>query len=102
MFRVIKDGVTLGMTESPTYIKAADNGCYVLCPEPEAQGIAFEGVPYHVVGREAMDGAEDVLLENVDAGASLAAAAETGEKNTSNIDYLSMMTGVDLPDEEEV
>ncbi len=78
MFRIIKDGVSLGMTESPTYIKAADNGCFVLCPAPEAQGIAFEGVPYHLVGREAMEGVEDVLLEGTDAGAEIVKTTGTG------------------------
>lgn len=34
MFRIIKDGGSVGMTEAPTYIKQAENGCYVLCPEP--------------------------------------------------------------------
>ena len=36
MFKIIKasSGESLGMTEAPTYIKKADNGCYNLCPEP--------------------------------------------------------------------
>lgn len=101
MYRVIKDGVTLGMTESPTYITKAGNGCFILCPEAEARGIAFEGTPYHVLGKEPLEGAEDVLLESVDGGAGIMAATQTGDKNTSNIDYLSMMTGVDLPTEDE-
>ena len=55
MFRITntRDGKSLGMTEAPTYIKQAENGCYVLCPEPEASGIAISGVPYRLMGREA-------------------------------------------------
>ena len=43
MYKIIKDGTTIGLTEFLTYIKQHDNGCFVLCPEPEASGIAFDG-----------------------------------------------------------
>ena len=37
MFKIIKasDGTVLALTEDVTYIKKADNGCYILCPESE-------------------------------------------------------------------
>lgn len=38
MYKIIKDGTTIGLTEFLTYIKQHDNGCFVLCPEPEAFG----------------------------------------------------------------
>lgn len=47
MFRIIKAGAGIGLTENLNYIKKAENGCYVLCPEPDASGIVFEGVAYH-------------------------------------------------------
>ena len=78
MFRIIKDGVSVGMTETPNYIRQAENGCYVLCPEPEASGIAFEGTQYHLLGREALEGLETVRLEETDAGAEITQAAATG------------------------
>ena len=43
MFRIIRDGESVGMTEAPNYIKLTENGSYNLCPEPEASGIVFEG-----------------------------------------------------------
>ena len=52
MYRITKDGASLGMTEAPTYIKQAPNGCLVLCPENEAMGIAHEGQVYSLLGRE--------------------------------------------------
>ena len=52
MYRITKDGASLGMTEAPTYIKQAPNGCLVLCPENEATGIAWEGKVYGLLGRE--------------------------------------------------
>ena len=53
MYRITKisDGSSLGMTEAPTYIKQADNGCFNLCPEPEASGIVISGIPFHLLGR---------------------------------------------------
>ena len=77
MYRLTKDGVCLGMTEAPTYIKQAKNGCYILCPEPEASGIAISGVPYRLLGQEAQEGMEEldaVMLEETDAGPMVAAA----------------------------
>lgn len=78
MFRISKDGASIGMTEAPIYIRRADNGSYILCPEPEASGIAFEGNVYHLLGREAMDGVESVMLEKTDAGAEIVKATEVG------------------------
>lgn len=81
MYRITNtsDGKSLGMTEAPTYIKQAENGCYILCPEPEASGIAFAGNPYRLLGREAPEGMEEldaVMLEETDAGPMVAAAHE--------------------------
>lgn len=66
------------MTEAPTYIKKAVNGCYVLCPEPEAQGIAYNGQVFHLLGREEMEDVETVMLEETDAGEEISRAAEAG------------------------
>ena len=46
MFRIIKNGASIGLTENLNYIKQAENGCYVLCPEPDASGIVFGGTVY--------------------------------------------------------
>ena len=68
MYKIIKDTTTIGMTERPNYIRRLDNGSYTLCDEPEAQGVAYEGTPYHLWGRPEMDGVESVALVTVDAG----------------------------------
>ena len=52
MFRIIKAGAGIGLTENLNYIKKAENGCYILCPEHDASGIVFEGVAYHLLGRK--------------------------------------------------
>ena len=77
MFRITKNGASVGMTEAPTYIKQHSNGSFVLCPEPEASGIAFAGSVYHLLGREPLEGAESVMLEEVDAGTEITRANET-------------------------
>lgn len=71
MYRIIKDGASIGMTEAPNYIKQAANGCFNLCPEPEASGIVFAGTVYHLLDREEIDGAETVTLEETDAGTEI-------------------------------
>ena len=75
MFKITKDGATVAMTEAPNYIKQAENGCFVLCPEAEATGIAHNGTVYHLLGRPDMAGAEiTVMLEETDAGVRPASA----------------------------
>lgn len=78
MFRIIKAGAGIGLTENLNYIKKAENGCYILCPEPDASGIVFEGVAYHLLGRAAMDELETVSLEQTDAGSEITKATEAG------------------------
>ena len=78
MFRIIKDGANIGLTENLNYIKQAENGCYVLCPERDASGIVFEGTPYHLLGRDEMEGLETVGLEMTDAGKEITSTSATG------------------------
>ena len=71
MFKIIKasDGTVLALTEDVTYIKKADNGCYILCPEPDASGISYACTPYHLLDRDPMgDDLESVMLEQTDIG----------------------------------
>lgn len=62
MYKIIKDGATVGLTGAPNYIKKLDNGCYGLCSEQEAQGVAFNGVPYQLADRAEMGGLEVVTV----------------------------------------
>ena len=68
MYRIVKDGAELALIEAPSYVRQARNGCFVLCQEAEAAGIAYNGTVYHLLGREALEGAESVILEKTDAG----------------------------------
>ena len=78
MYKLSRNGESLGMTEALTYIKTAANGCYVLCPEPEASGIVFAGAVYHLPGRPELEGADTVAVVVVDA------VEEIEKTNTTN------------------
>ena len=105
MIKIIKDGTSLGMTEAPTYVRQAENGCFVLCQEAEATGIAHNGTVYHLLGREALEGAESVILEAADAGAEIQAAGESAANNAKLSVQLSaaaklyVQAATDVPDE---
>lgn len=71
MYKIIKDGLTIGQTEYPNLIKMQDNGCFGLVDESEAQGIVWNSVVYHLVGQTEIEGAETVVLDKVDSGIEL-------------------------------
>lgn len=78
MFKITRDGASIGMTAAPNYIKQADNGCFVICPKPEASGIVFEGTAYHLLGRPEIKGVETVILEETDVGSEITKVNEAG------------------------
>ena len=108
MFRIIKtsDGEILGMTEAPTFIKQAGNGCFITCPEPEASGIVFGGTPYQLLGREAMEseeGLETVMLETADSGVILAQYQQlAADSDAISVDHEYRLTLLELGVAEEV
>lgn len=77
MYKITRDGETVAMTEAPNYVRKAENGCFTLCKEAEAEGIAHGGQVFHLLGRPDMEGAvATVMLEETDAGAELMAARQ--------------------------
>ena len=72
MYRIVKDGAALALIEAPTYVRQAGNGCFVLCQEDQATGIAYGGTVYHLLGREALGrqgdalGHDPILMGNID------------------------------------
>lgn len=103
MFKILKGGTQLGMTEALSYIKKAKNGCYVLCSEPEASGIVFSGTPYQLAGRPEMGDVETVTVEEADAGTELqlvnhtvtAAARLSGQMEVAARRYAQAATDID-------
>ena len=100
MFKIIKasDGTVLALTEDVTYIKKADNGCYILCPEPDASGISYAGTPYQLLDRDPMgDDLESVMLEPTDIGGwIMEAKAAIEDADDMNVDQASRLTLLEL------
>ena len=69
MYRIVKDGTTLGLTEQPNFVEPLENGSWGLCGESRAHGIAWEGKVYGLEGKSTTDDLELVTLAFVDAGA---------------------------------
>ena len=105
MYRIVKDGTELALIEAPSYVRQARNGCFVLCQEAEAAGIAYNGTVYHLLGREILEGAESVILEVADAGVEIQAARESAAQNAKLSGQLSaaarlyVQAATDVPDE---
>lgn len=100
MFKIIKasDGTVLALTEDVTYIKKADNGCYILCPEPDASGISYAGTLYHLLDRDPMgDDLESVMLEQTDIG-SWVTETQTAieDADALNVDQAYRLTLLEL------
>lgn len=69
MYEIRKDGGVIALTEKPNYIRRHADGFYILCEEEDAQGVAVDGTPYHLFGRESMgEEMETVLLLETDGG----------------------------------
>lgn len=92
MYEIIKGGVVLAMTEKPTYIRVAENGCYTLCEAAQAQGVAVAGSVYHLEGLPALEGAEDVTLRETDAGEQVMNAKREAEEvqATNSIAFVTL------------
>lgn len=69
MYKIIKDGAVMAYVEQPHYIRLHENGCYVKAAEEDAQGIAIQSIPYHLLGKEELPGAvATVGVSEVDGG----------------------------------
>ena len=77
MYRIVKDGTVLGLTEQPNFVEPLDNGAWGLCDEPRARAIAWEGKVYGLTGKSDTDDLELVTLAYVDGGALTAVAEAT-------------------------
>lgn len=72
MYQVFKDGRVFGYIEQPIFIRLHENGSYVRTSETEAQGIAIQSTPYHLLGREDLPGAvATVGISEIDGGTVL-------------------------------
>lgn len=69
MFRIIKiDGTELGITDSVNYIKIGEGGCFTNATASDAIGVAFNSTAYNLVGYDEIEGAETVIVSEIDGG----------------------------------
>ena len=67
MYRIIKiDGTELGITDSVNYIRYGDGGCFTTATRKDAIGVAFKSVAYNLV-----EGADTVVVSEIDGGQEL-------------------------------
>lgn len=69
MYRIIKtDGTELGITDQVTYIKFGANGCFTNATVEDAIGVAFSSTPYNLFGHDEIEGADTVIVSQIDGG----------------------------------
>lgn len=72
MYRIIKiDGTELGITDSVNYIKIGASGSFTTATKEDAVGVAFNSTPYNLFGYSEIEGAETVLVSEIDGGQEL-------------------------------
>lgn len=63
MYQFIKDDIVIGTKATPNWIFLQKNGFYGLCDYEKCEGVAIDGVPYHLDGREGLADLETVSFE---------------------------------------
>ena len=84
MYKIIKNGEQIAITEKLNFIKQAKNGVFYKCDEKEAQGVAINNTPYNIFGREPMAVNDTVIIIEVDGGQCI----QNGDENQHETDTL--------------
>lgn len=95
MYTIFKNSAPLGYTDSPVFIRLQSNGCYGLCKPQEAQGVVFNGTPYHLLGKPDIPGLETVMVVETDGGYAMEKATKV-DQIRADLDFISVMTEVAL------
>lgn len=86
MFRLYSvDDEYIGVADKLTHVRRHTNGCYVLCSEKEAQGIAFNGEVYSLGGVYGFEDRPIVRIEYTDTAVEL-----ENTNNTTGIAFVTM------------
>ena len=101
MVKFLKNGSLLALVEQPNWVCLQENGAYGLCDYESAQGVAINGIVYNLAGNSISENGE-VDFKEIPSGEYMMQQDKVAAQNAANVDYLSMMTGFDLPEEEQV
>lgn len=61
-----EDNSYIAVQIEPNWIYMQENGYYGLCDYEHCEGVAINGVPYHLEGREGLSDLETVYFEEID------------------------------------
>ena len=100
MVKFLKNGNLLALVEQPNWVYLQENGAYGLCDYENAQGVAINGIVYNLAGN-LISGNGEVDFKDIPSGEYMMQQDKVAAQNAANLDYLSMMTGYDLPMEEQ-
>lgn len=102
MYRIITtSGTELGLTDSVRYIKKSDAGAFVQATVGEAIGVAYGGVAYNLIGHSEIADADTVIVVDAPLGQLIAESEAAASKLQANIDYIAMMSDIELDEESE-
>ena len=73
MYRIVKvsDGKELGMVETVTYVKIGSSGDFAIAKKENATGVVFDGTAYSLIGHDEIEGAETVVVSEIDGGTAV-------------------------------
>lgn len=100
MVQFLKGGSLLALVEQPSWVYLMENGTYGLCEYEDAEGVAINGTVYNLAGHAISENGE-VAFKEIANGEYMMQQDKVAAQNAANVDYLSMMTGYDLPIEDE-
>ena len=60
LYQFYKNDEIVGTKAQPNWIYLQRNGCYGLCDYDKCEGVAINGTPYHLEGREGLSDLETV------------------------------------------
>lgn len=90
MYQFTVSNEVVGYAVTPTYIKKLDNGCYGLCSQAEAEGVAVRSTPYRLEGKE-LDNLPVVNVEEVDDGTFFESVLTTNQANATYVESLNTL-----------
>lgn len=96
-------GVFVGTQVTAVYIRLLENGYYGLCDKKEAQGVVINGKPFHLEGREELEGLESVTFTEVNGNFYIHELEEENKilqaKEEKQHEFLDIITGEVVADE---
>ena len=101
MKSIIKNDVVIITVNNPTFVFQMENGCFGLCTEEKAQGVVIDGEVFHIKGTPALEGKEDVIVEEV-SETQYAVESKKAKEEAENINAITFVTLAEAGNIDEV